>query len=448
MHLGRRAWGVGLASLSMIFVSGSLAAFDLAGVVPEEAFAGAGDRPSLVVELLNDTTAFGPDRIEFDDIRSNGIQAYGSWRRFALGLEYEGFTFRGDPPEEPTRDDELVATAAWMSEPIDGRAFCATFGGGFGLRAWGDFGFDRVQSVWHGMIEDSRPLPKEYGPSYRLPFGYLSSRARIFPTGPVSAELSLRLLAVAPGGIESVIGFLMFQESRASSNWFGVRRQGRFGAFSGVDELVNVYEAGSWLIIGSRTGSLSFENSMNAGTRYSLGTLSLNVRSGEERSGTQVTGPRQELSLGSSVLASFFSVSRFAILSSRPELRVGIDARIGVSNTELEDIGASVYQEGCLAAELIIGDKACPRPFAGLACGLRQDRWAISDLQRSTALAHSTCGVGRAYLGLRCFELVSPREPRVRISLDFGYGMEVVSLSSIDPEVISFVRLCVADPLL
>ena len=418
-----------------------LSAFDLAGVAPEAVF--AGDEPAYSIEMLNDSNAFSTNRVESDDIRSYGLEAYGSWRGFALGIDYEGFTFRGDPPEGSSRDDELALSAAWMSSQLGDRAASARFGLGGGLRAWGDFGLEGVQRFWHGVLGVERPFPENYEGSYLLPFGYAAADARLAIAEPFAAKTTLHLLAVAPGGIESSIALLGEAKSRASENWAGLRRQDRFGAFSACDDRANAYEGGTWLVWGMRTGLLSMENSTNADIAFSLGTMTCRFGGNEE---ANPSGPREELALGTVLVWSAFSASRFLVIESSPEIHAGIEALMGLSKKEWNDEGSSRYEEGLVAVEAFAGTSSSPRPFVGLAGGLRQDTWEVTELQRSTIIARRVFLVGNLYGGLRLFELPFSRRADGGMALDLGGILAFVSGGFLPPVPGLFLRLAATDP--
>jgi hypothetical protein len=421
--------------------SASLTAFDLAGVVPEAAF--PGDEPSFLVEMLNDTTSFRPAKVESDDLRSFGVQVYGSLRGFALGLAYEGFTFRGDPPEAPSRADELALTAAWMGPPIGEGSLRLRLGGGAGLRAWGYFGFDRIQGAWHRFIGVDRPMPSDYAAAYARPFAYLAADVGLGQGRPISGDASFHLLGLGTTGIESSITARAMWSEGVSENWAGLRRQDRLGAFAECDAKANAYEGGTWLVLGSRTGFLSFENAVNASVPFAIGTIA--CRFGGEAK-PRLPGPRQELAIGTTFFESSFSMSRFVIIMQHPELHVGLEAALGVSHAELDELGPSAYQAAIAVAEIFTKERRGPRFFAGLAGGMRQDVWSDTDLQRSALIDRSICAVGKAYAGMRLLSLSVPSPSHERVSVDFGGAIFAANRPFPPPGGLLFLRLSLADP--
>jgi hypothetical protein len=437
-----------VAALSLA-LPGYAAALDPAGTIPERYF--AEDGPSAVVETINDSTGSCVDRVETDDRRSFGLRAYGAAGGFAVGLACDGFTFRGSGSDPGSRSDELSITAAWMGRPLEGGPFSLRLGAGAGLRAWGDFGFIALQRQWHDVLGVSRPFPTAFTEPSVRPAAYASADATMRIAGSFGAESSIRELVLGSGALESSVSLLATQGSGLSSNWAGLSWQGRFGTFDLNDSLANDYEEGPWLVTGARTGLLTLESSVNLRTNFAVGTIAL--RFGNER--REDGGPRQELTVGTSLLQSELSTARFVAIPLRSagdslgaELRVGVETIVGVSRTLWDDLGCPHFQEAGAAVELIAPDRSrllALRPFAGIALGARQDGLSFSDLQRSTLYMRTGGFLGKAYAGLRLLEASVLGSGGGRIALDLGAGFSVVTASYPPPEATLFLRVAVGD---
>lgn len=428
---------------------GLAAALDPAGAIPESYFAVGG--PTVVVETINDSTGTCVDRVETDDRRSFGLRAYGAAGAFAVGLACDGFTFRGTGADPGSRSDELSITAAWMGRPLEEGPISLRLGAGAGLRAWGDFGFMALQRQWHDVLGVSRPFPTAFTESTIRPVAYASADARARIIGSFGAESSIRELALGSGALESSLSLLATQRSGLSSSWVGLSWQGRCGTFDVNDSLANDYEEGAWIVAGARTGLLTLESSLNLRTNFSVGTIALRFGI----AGREGAGPRQELTVGTSLLQSELSTARYVAIPLRraglrldAELRVGIETIVGVSRAIWDDYGYPHFQEASAAVELIARDRGrllALRPFAGVALGARQDSLSISDLQRSELFMSDSGFLGKAYAGLRLLEAPAPGSDGGRIALDLGAGFSAVTASHPPPGATLFIRVAVGD---
>jgi hypothetical protein len=377
-------------------------AFDLAGVVPTDAF--AGEPPAFAFETINDSNSVGFRMGEYDDARSYGFQAYASWRGFALGAALEGFTFRESAPATPLRSDELALTAAWMSDPVSLRPLYLRLGGGLGLRSWGDFGSVAIQDLWHASLQDYRPAPTEIAPSSSEPFAYASAYAALDLEALFGADASLRALALGSGGVETSMSLRATQRSRGDVNWLGIRRDDRLGAFGDLDSRANSYERGTWLLWGAGSGFLYVENSMNLEATLALCNIGLRFGGAAPAEAGPGASIEQELAVGTSLLGeSVFTLSRSFILGAKPEIHIGAESRVGVPAGTFDPPGRR-FQEGSIIAEAFLrkdGARAPLQPFAGAGLGLRSDTWTDVGIYRSAALIRETAVVGKVYAGFR-----------------------------------------------
>jgi hypothetical protein len=424
---------------------GRAAALEPAGSIPEMYFSDGA--PAVVVETVNDSTGACVDRVETDDRRSFGLRAYVAWRDLALAAACDGFTFRGLGADPGSRSDEMSITAAWMGAARGDGFFGVRAGAGAGLRAWGDFGFEAIQRLWHDVLGVNRLFPTAFNPSTLRLFAYASADAAIGLGGPIRGEASIRELVLGSGAVESSIALLAAARSGASENWAGLSWQGRLGSFDASDSLANEYEAGIWLVTGARTGLLYVESAVNFETNFALGSIAL--RFGGRRTEGGAAMPRQELAVGTSFLESELSTTRFVALPLRGlELRAGIESVEGVSRWLWNETGWPHYQEAGAVVELsapAAGRALALRPFAGMALGAREDSLSDSGLQRAELVYRSAGFMCKAYVGLRICEVPVPGGSGERIALDLGAGAQAVARPYPPPELLLFLRISVSD---
>ncbi len=158
--------------------------------------------------------------------------------------------------------------------------------------------------------------------------------------------------------------------------------------------------------------------------------------------------PRQELSVGTSLLDSALATSRFLVFDPGVEIHAGIEAVSGVARFLWDELGWPHYQELSLAAEIFArgrGSALRLAPFAGLSAGVRQDTLSRADMERSELLQSSTGFLAKAYAGLRLLDIAIEKEGDERIALDFGLGATLVGKAFPPPALSLFLRASVCD---
>jgi len=431
----------------LTFAAAPLSALEPAGVIPLERF--SYEKPEFAIETVNDSTGTTFGKIETDDMRSFGLRAYGSLRDCAIALSYDGFTFRGDDPATATRSDELSLTAAWLGPELGGGIAIARFGAGAGFRAWGDFGFQATQEYWHSFLGVMRPFPTaQAGASFR-PFAYATADIAIRGGFPVEAAIAIRELVLGSDGLESSVALFISRRDGLSANGLGLSRQDRLGSFDRNDSLAAEYEEGTWLVAQAATGLLSLESAVNLDTNFAMAAIALRFGGdASSRGAAEPASPRQELTVGTSLLDSALATSRFLVFDPGVEIHAGIEAVSGVARFLWDELGWPHYQELSLAAEVFApGRDSVLRlaPFAGIAAGFREDCLAYAELERSELVQSSKGFLVKAYAGLRLFDIGIAKDRGERIALDAGLGLSLVAKAFPPPALSLFLRASLCD---
>jgi hypothetical protein len=126
----------------------------------------ATDKPSVLVEMKNDSYSFQSDT-DWDDFRTFGFFVGFSIGKFLFGATLDSLTNRSYSKETASRIDELYVTAGReilgaRFEPFSGIAFSASLSANAAVMYLGNLGMADVQKFAHGIYGSVRPFPWNY----------------------------------------------------------------------------------------------------------------------------------------------------------------------------------------------------------------------------------------------------------------------------------------------
>lgn len=188
------------------------------------------------IGVINDSMGIGFTS-EWDDCRTYGLDFGLITDNWEAGLELVSLTKRDKPESSHLRIDMIQSQALWHLKFPLVKGVTAGLDIGPGVRFTGNFGFEKVQELWHRSTGVLRPFPAEYDPNGKfdaLLHSSLSIEAALSAAerndSKVFTRLNLPIRALLSGPLEAdsifTLGESSFCSLTAFSAGYGFRGTG------------------------------------------------------------------------------------------------------------------------------------------------------------------------------------------------------------------------------